>query len=177
MTDNVAAMGDRTSATGRAPATGRTPATGHSSAPARAPRVVTLFSPVLQFLVARGVPLGPNGLITIRGRVSGRPRTVAVAILDIDSRRWVWSPWGDVNWVLNLRAAGQATISFRGREEAVRAVELDEGARVAFFRDVLGPHARHLRGGLTFVRLVDRIDLDRPIDAAGRTAVFELTPA
>ncbi|HEU4672829.1 MAG TPA: nitroreductase family deazaflavin-dependent oxidoreductase [Candidatus Limnocylindrales bacterium] len=150
---------------------------GGRPATARVPRHVALFSAFLKLLVARGVPLGPNGLITIRGRVSGQPRTVAVAILNVDGRRWVWCPWGDVNWVRNLRAAGEATISFRGREETVRARELDHDERVGFFRDVIGSYARGLRGGVTFIRLIDGVDLDRPVEAAGRTAVFELTPA
>ncbi|HEY3523470.1 MAG TPA: hypothetical protein VGK63_07175, partial [Candidatus Limnocylindrales bacterium] len=104
------------------------------------------------------------------------PRTVAVAILNVGGRRWVWCPWGDVNWVRNLRAAGEATMSFRGREESVTARELDHAERVGFFRDVIGRYARALRGGVTFVRLIDGVDLNHPVDAAGRTAVFELEP-
>ncbi|MDQ6790679.1 MAG: nitroreductase family deazaflavin-dependent oxidoreductase, partial [Candidatus Dormibacteraeota bacterium] len=40
--------------------------------------------------------MGPNGLITIRGRKSGLPRTTPVAIIEVSGRRWVWAPWGDV---------------------------------------------------------------------------------
>src|ERR1043165_1903004 len=102
---------------------------------ARVPASVSIFNPVLKFLLAAGVPLGPNGLITIRGRKSGLPRTTPVAIIESLGRRWVWAPWGEVNWVRNLRAAGRATISIRRRSEAVSATELDETQRVAFFRD------------------------------------------
>ena len=84
-----------------------------------APRWVTIFTPVARPLLAARVPLGFNGLITIPGRTSGLPRTTPVAIIEVAGRRWVWSPWGDVHWVRNLRAAGGATITVRGRDEEV----------------------------------------------------------
>src|SRR5437763_16798338 len=97
---------------------------------ARVPTSVSLFNPILKFLLAAGIPLGPNGLITIRGRKSGLPRSTPVAIIEVSGRRWVWAPWGEVNWVRNLRAAGRATITKRRRSEDVRATELDETERV-----------------------------------------------
>jgi deazaflavin-dependent oxidoreductase (nitroreductase family) len=99
--------------------------TAQSDKTASAPRWVTVFGPIAKFLLSARVPLGFNGLITIRGRTSGEPRTTPIAIIDVSGRRWVWSPWGEVNWVRNLRAAGRATITVRGREEEVRATELD----------------------------------------------------
>jgi deazaflavin-dependent oxidoreductase (nitroreductase family) len=144
--------------------------------PARVPRRVSLFSPILRFLLAAGVPMGPNGLITIRGRKSGLPRTTGVAIIAVLGRRWVWCPWGEVHWVCNLRAAGRATITVRGRTEEVRATELDPTQRVGFFRDTLGPHAQGIPFGVWFVRIVDGVDLHRPVEAAEGRAVFELHP-
>src|SRR5687767_15775540 len=90
---------------------------------ARAPGWVTMFTPLARLLLKAGIPLGPNGLITIRGRKSGVPRTNPVAIIEVEGRRWVWAPWGEVNWVRNLRAAGQATITKGGRAEEVRRSE------------------------------------------------------
>jgi len=144
---------------------------------ARVPLSVAIFSPILKFLVAAGVPLGFNGLITIRGRKSGSPRTAAVAIIPVAGRRYVWAPWGEVNWVRNLRAAGRATITFRRREEEVTATELDASERVGFFRDVLGPLARSIPFGMTFIRIVDGVDLNDPVEAADGRRVFELHPS
>ena len=141
---------------------------------ARAPRRVTFFSPVAKFLLAARVPLGFNGLITIRGRTSGLPRTTPLAIIAVAGRRWVWSPWGDVHWVRNLRAAGCATITVRGRREDVTATELDATQRDEFFRDVLVPVARGIPFGFRFVRFVDGVDLNDPINAAEGRPVFEL---
>ena len=151
--------------------------TTHSpTATAAAPWWVTLFTPIAKPLLAAGLPLGFNGLITIRGRKSGLPRTTPVAIIDDGRRRWVWAPWGDVHWVRNLRAAGRATITVRGRTEEVLATEQDAPRRVTFFRDVLARIARRFPFGFAFIRIVDGVDLNDPVAAADGRVVFELHP-
>ena len=141
---------------------------------AAAPWWVTCWGPIAKFLLAHGVPMDPNALVIIRGRKSGLPRTTPIAIIQVSGRRWVWSPWGDVNWVRNLRAAGEAQITFRGRKDEVRATELDPTQRIAFFRDTLGPVARTIPFGRAFIRIVDGTDLDKPEEAAEGRPVFEL---
>jgi deazaflavin-dependent oxidoreductase (nitroreductase family) len=149
-------------------------AAGGPSAPPR--WAFALFNPITRFLLAAGIPLGLNGIITIRGRKSGLPRTTPVAIIEVAGRRWVWCPWGDVQWVRNLRAAGRATITVRRQNYEVRAVELDPTQRVAFFRDTLGPLMRSVPLGVWFIRAVDGVDLSHPVAAAEGRRVFELHP-
>ena len=84
-----------------------------------APAWVTVLNPIAKRLLRSGVPMGPNALITVRGRTSGEPRSTPLAVIDHAGRRWIWSPWGDVHWVRNLRAAGAATLTVRGNEEEV----------------------------------------------------------
>jgi deazaflavin-dependent oxidoreductase (nitroreductase family) len=141
------------------------------------PRGISIFNAISKPLLAAGVPMGYNGLLTVTGRKSGEPRTAALAIIERDGRRWVWSPWGEVNWVRNLRAAGHATVTVRKRSEAVRAVELDDAERLRFFEDTLQPIARGLPGGTAFLRLLDGIDINDPVAAAEGKVVFELQPA
>jgi deazaflavin-dependent oxidoreductase (nitroreductase family) len=141
---------------------------------ARVPRRVRWFSAILQFLLAGGIPLGPNRLITISGRKSGLPRTTALAVIEVSGRRWVWAPWGEVNWVRNLRAVRRATLTMRDGKEEVIATELDPTQRVGFFRDVLGPLARGIPFGTWFIRIVDGVDLADPFGAAEGRCVFEL---
>jgi deazaflavin-dependent oxidoreductase (nitroreductase family) len=138
--------------------------------------VFSIVNPIARFLLSVGMPMGFNGLITIRGRKSGLPRTTPVAIIEVSGRRWVWAPWGDVQWVRNLRAAGSATITVRRRKMDVRATELDPGQRVAFFRDIFGPLVRDIPLGVWFIRLVDGVDVNRPEEAAEGRRVFELLP-
>ncbi len=143
---------------------------------ARIPWQVRVFSPILKFLLVTGIPLSFNRLVTIRGRKSGLPRTTPLAVIEVGDRRWVWSPWGESQWVRNLRAAGRATIAMRGRSVEVAATELDPTERVGYFRDVLGPLARNIPFGVRFIRLVDGVDLDDPVAAAEGRRVFELHP-
>jgi hypothetical protein len=150
--------------------------TDRTGTAARVPWRVSLFSPLLKFLLAAGVPMGPDRLVIIRGRTSGLPRTTPLAIIEVAGRRWVWAPWGEVHWVRNLRPAGRATIIGRGRNEEVRATELDPTQRVGFFRDVLGPHVRGIPFGVWFIRIVDGVDVRRPLEAAEGRVVFELHP-
>ncbi|HEY1387731.1 MAG TPA: nitroreductase family deazaflavin-dependent oxidoreductase [Ktedonobacterales bacterium] len=140
----------------------------------RVPRRVLFFGAILKFLMEAGVPLGPNRLVTIRGRKSGLPRTTPLAVIPVNGRRWVWSPWGESQWVRNLRAAGRATIAVRGRTEEVTATELDPTQRVGYFRDVLSPLARSFPFGVWFIRIVDGVDLNDPVAAAAGRRVFEL---
>ena len=133
-----------------------------------------VFTPLARFLLKAGVPLGPNGLVTIRGRKSGVARTNPVAIIEYSGRRWIWAPWGEVNWVRNLRAAGTATITKHGRTEEVSATELHAEERIGFFRDDLRGLARSIPFGVSFIRAVDGVDLNDPDAAAVGRPVFEL---
>jgi len=121
--------------------------------------------------------MGPDVLIMVRGRKSGLLRTTPVTIAENSGRRGVISPFGEVNWVRNLRAAGRATITVGRRKEEVTAIELGPTEAAEFIRDVLAPHARRTRLGSWFVRSVDKIDIDHPVDAAAGRPVFELYPA
>jgi deazaflavin-dependent oxidoreductase (nitroreductase family) len=143
----------------------------------RPPRGINVFNAIAKPLLAAGMPMGFNGLVTIRGRKSGEPRTTPVAIIESGDRRWIWAPWGEVNWVRNLRAAGRATIEVRKQTEDVIATELDPAQRLEFFRDVLRPLAKGMPGGMWFIRTIDGVDLDRPQEAAENRPVFELHPA
>ena len=153
------------------------PPTIRSGATPRAanlPLHVRLFGPVLKAMLVAGIPLGPNRLVAIPGRTSGRPRTVPIAIVKDGDRRWVWAPWGDVHWVQNLRAAGRATIAERGRTDEFTATELTELERARFFRDILRHYADGVPLGYWLVRIVDGVDLNHPDDIAVDRRVFEL---
>jgi deazaflavin-dependent oxidoreductase (nitroreductase family) len=141
------------------------------------PRGFSLFNAIAKPLLRAGVPMGYNGLLTTTGRKSGEPRTAALAIIERDGRRWVWSPWGEVNWVRNLRATGRASVTVRKRTDEVRAVELDAAQRVRFMAETLQPIATGIPGGTTLLRILDGIDITDPVAAAEGKVVFELLPA
>jgi len=102
----------------------------------QAPRFVRVANVVITTLLRAGLPLVGPGLVignypmyllTVRGRKSGQPRTIPITILSHDGKRYVGSPFGIVDWVRNLRAAGEATLTRRRRSETVKARELPQG--------------------------------------------------
>jgi deazaflavin-dependent oxidoreductase (nitroreductase family) len=144
--------------------------------PAHLPAWVPVFSTVARRLLAAGVPIGPDMLLTVRGRRTGLPRTTPVAICTSGDRRGVIAVFGETDWVRNLRVDPHATIAVGRRREEVTAVELTGDDAVAFFRDVLAPQARADPINAWFVRSVDRIDIDDPVGSAVGRPVFELFP-
>lgn len=150
--------------------------------PSKAPGFVRMPDGIVQWLLRHGAPLGPNGLLTIRGRTSGQLRTAPIAITEVDGRRYVIGAYGDVNWTRNLRAAGEADIQLHGRREHVRATELDAAAAEEFFGVTLRKYIDRFPWlGRVFARLLFGIVgpevLDDPKKAAATRPVFELLSA
>src|SRR5205085_1148824 len=87
----------------------------------------------------------PMYLLTVRGRKSGQPRTVALAIMERNGKRYIGSPYGIVDWVRNLRAAGEAILTRGRRAETVNARELPEGEAALVLRE-------EIKDGNPFVR-------------------------
>lgn len=148
----------------------------------RAPLFVRGSNPLTRRLLRAGMPMGPNTLLTVRGRTSGEIRSAPVAILNDHGRRYVIGAYGDVQWVRNLRAAGQGTIREHGREVAVTARELEGAEAVEFFGVTLRGYVAQLPWfGRAFARflfgLVGREVLEDPEQAAATRPVFELTLA
>ena len=150
-------------------------ATTLSSRPSQVPAFVRMTNGLVSRLGRLGVPLGPNTLLTVRGRKSGVPRTTPVAIVKVAGRRWIQSPFGEVQWTRNLRAAGEATLTTGRRVEEVSAVSLSRDEAAAFYRDILRPYLSRS----PFTRVVGRaLGLSAlvadPEGAAATHAVFEL---
>ena len=146
-------------------------------ATSRAPSIVPILNPIIRRLLGAGLPFGPNVLLTVRGRRTGEPRTFPVAILELNGRRYVQSPFGEVNWVHNLRASGTAVLAKGRRREDVDARELpsDEAARV--YRSAIGPYMRR-RAGAAMVRWLFHLPagatLDDLVAEAHNHPMFEL---
>jgi deazaflavin-dependent oxidoreductase (nitroreductase family) len=98
-------------------------------------------------LVGPGLVIGnyPMYMLTVRGRKSGQPRTVALAIIGRNGKRYIGSPYGIVDWVRNLRAAGEAILTRARRSETVTARELPKGEAALILQE-------ELKSGNPFVR-------------------------
>jgi deazaflavin-dependent oxidoreductase (nitroreductase family) len=67
--------------------------------------------------------------LTVAGRVSGKPRSVPVVVLEHNGERYLVSYRGESEWVRNLRAARVATLTRRKRTETVQVVEVPMAER------------------------------------------------
>ena len=150
----------------------------HAIRAARAPSLVSAINPLLKRLLGIGMPFGPNVLITVRGRSSGELRTFPVAILELDGHRYIQSPFGEVNWVRNLRADGDAVISKGRNHEDVEAIELSPEAAASVLRKAVAPQLRSPFGmvmGRYFHLGTDATPEDDIVEAH-RHPTFELRP-
>lgn len=78
------------------------------------------FNQFLKALINLGIPTGNTCLLIVSGRKSGRVRATPVTVLEQGGRRWLVAPYGEVGWVHNVRAVGEAVLKSRGRHETIR---------------------------------------------------------
>ena len=121
--------------------------------------------------------MGPNVLLTVRGRKTGQPRTFPVAILKADGREYLFSAFGEVSWVHNLRAAGRATIGHGRRTRTVTATEIEPAAAAVVLEAGLRPIMRvPLIGTMIagWYGIDGHSSVEDYLAAAGRHPAFEL---
>jgi deazaflavin-dependent oxidoreductase (nitroreductase family) len=151
--------------------------TSHALRTAGVPALVPILNPLIRRILGAGLPFGPNVLLTVRGRTSGLPRTVPVAVIKLDGHRYIQSPFGEVNWVRNLRAAGEAVVSKGRHREEVSAIEVTPEAGGPILRDALAPYLRSRLLAPVLRRVFPfRGDstLEEYVAEAGRYPMFEL---
>ena len=79
-------------------------------------------------------PDGKRFLIDTETRESG---SAPITVVEYQGRRYVQSPYGEVDWVRNLRAAGKATLQSGRRIEAITVRELNAEERAPILQVVL----------------------------------------
>lgn len=144
----------------------------------RLTRTIRIGNRMVSPLIRAGLPMGPMALLTVKGRKSGLPRTTPVALLPRESGWQLAAPYGVVDWVKNLRAAGSAVVSRRGRNMKVDAVEMAPEEAAPLLRDTLlnaGPITRRVVG--PYFSVTTDAPLVDWIDEARRHPVFILRPA
>jgi deazaflavin-dependent oxidoreductase (nitroreductase family) len=137
----------------------------------RATFVTRAGNAIVSSLLRSGVKLGRMALLTVPGRKSGLARTTPVAVIEQAGRRYLASPYGEVNWVRNLRAAGRATLSHGRHSETISAVELPAAAAAPVLQ-------RALASAPSFIRAYFDVTPTSPLEEfvleAPRHPVFEV---
>jgi deazaflavin-dependent oxidoreductase (nitroreductase family) len=131
-----------------------------------------LLNAVMRPLARRGLAGRHTYILTVRGRKTGRADSIPVILIE-DSERWLVSPYGEVGWVRNARAAGEVQISRAGRSERLR---IDE-ATPEQSAPVLRQYLRRVPVARPFVDVTPDSSLADFVAQAPRHPVFRLTPA
>ena len=74
--------------------------------------------------VRLGLPPSRYHLLTVRGRRSGRAHTLPVSIVEEAGERWLVCPYGERQWVKNVREAGSIVLSRGLSKQSLTATEV-----------------------------------------------------
>jgi deazaflavin-dependent oxidoreductase (nitroreductase family) len=123
-------------------------------------------------LTRHGLGASYRHLLTVRGRSSGLPRTTPVDVMDHDDTLWLVAPYGEVNWVKNLRVAGVAELRRGRRGRTFEAHEVGPG--------LAAPVIRQYIAQVSVTRAYWTVSAEATVDElraeARQHPVFRLTP-
>jgi deazaflavin-dependent oxidoreductase (nitroreductase family) len=77
-------------------------------------RRIRLENAILSAAIRLGVAPKGMHLVAAKGRATGELRETPIEPIEMDGKRWLVAPFGEVNWVRNARKAGQVRLR-RGR--------------------------------------------------------------
>ena len=145
--------------------------TEHDAAKTYEPtRAMKAANAVMRVLARAGL-VPKTSVLSVRGRRSGELRTLPVTPIEVAGSVWLVSPYGTVEWVRNVRAAGDLTLT-RGRTSG----RLSAREAVA---DEAGPVLKRYVAVAPLVLPYFTAKPDDPAEAfaaeAERHPVFELT--
>jgi deazaflavin-dependent oxidoreductase (nitroreductase family) len=147
-----------------------------STAPPKLPFYIPLFNHMIRSFLRLGVPLGYVGLLTVKGRRTGKTRRNPVGLFEYNGKRYLFSTFGNVNWVRNVRAARTATVQKGWHSQQVVPVELSPVETAKVLKEAIAPRFLGL-GGKVFgshFPLKPDAPLAAFIEESKRHPVFEL---
>ena len=83
----------------------KSPAIGY-----KLPLIQRMFNAWVRLWVRLGLPPQKYHLLTVVGRHSGRERTIPVSVVQQDKEQWLVCPYGERQWVKNVRASQRLTL-------------------------------------------------------------------
>lgn len=93
-----------------------------------------LINSLFRVLTRLGLEATYRHILTVPGRKTGRLYSTPVDVIEFDDQRWLVAGYGPTNWVRNVRAAGEATLSRGRRSHRFRVEEADRPAAVPVLR-------------------------------------------
>lgn len=138
-------------------------------------RAVRAANALVCRLAGLGISIAGTRALRVRGRTSGKRRTVVINLLTVNGVDYLVSPRGNTQWARNVRAAGVAEIGPRWRSRSARVTEVDDAAKPEVLRRYLARWYWQVKG---YVGELTPDSTDEQLRAGGATIpVFRLAPA
>jgi deazaflavin-dependent oxidoreductase (nitroreductase family) len=143
------------------------------------PSFLHFSNPLFKLLVRLGFNFGPISMIllTVYGRKTGQPHTTPIGLFTVAGRRYVFSSFGEVNWVRNLRSNKNVTIAHGRHTEALTAIELPTETAASVLEEAIAPFLTSLPARLmaqSWYNLKPGATHADYLDTARHHPVFEL---
>ena len=78
-------------------------------------REIRMQNAILSAAIRLGIAPKGMHLLAVKGRVTGELRETPIDPIEMNGKRWLVAPFGEVNWVRNARKAGKVRLR-RGRK-------------------------------------------------------------
>ena len=136
----------------------------------RAPRWLKPINKIYMVLMRRGVYFGAEQplVLTAPGRKTGKPRSTPITPMEIDGQRYIVAVFPGADWVANVRAAEQATLTDKGYTERVELAELP----VTEARQVLRLFPVQVPAGVGFLKHAGLVTDGTPEELEGLAGVL-----
>ncbi|MBM3129438.1 MAG: nitroreductase family deazaflavin-dependent oxidoreductase [Chloroflexi bacterium] len=96
--------------------------------------MVRLVNRLMSSLVRLNIAPTRTHVLTVTGRKSGRNYSTPVTLVEEGAKRWLVAPYGEVNWVRNVRAAGHVTLTRAGKSESRSVIEIAPSERAVILK-------------------------------------------
>lgn len=115
-------------------------------------RTARAANALIRKLAEVGISIAGSRALQVRGRKTGKARSVVINVLTVEGIDYLVSPRGSTQWVRNVRAAGVVDVGPRWRRRRLQATELADSAKPELVRRYLDKWYWEVKGhiaGLT----------------------------
>lgn len=97
-------------------------------------RAVRAANTLVRWLAELGISIAGTRALSVRGRKTGKRRSVVINLLSVSGVDYLVSPRGTTQWVRNVRAAGVVDVGPRWRRRRILATEVADTAKPELLR-------------------------------------------
>lgn len=96
-----------------------------------------LANTLIRRLAETGISIAGTRALAVRGRRTGKIRSVVINLLTVDGADYVLAPRGNTEWVRNIRAAGEVQLGPRWHRRTARVTEVCDDDKPALLHRYL----------------------------------------